>query len=232
MGEAQTICLLLYPGLTQLDLTAPFEVLSRLPGVEMALAWKEAAPVTADRGLTLQASTSFAACPQADVLCVPGGPGQVELMEDQEVLSFLRDQAAGCSYLTSVCTGSLLLGAAGLLRGYRATCHWLSLDQLSLFGALPVRERVVADRNRITAAGVSAGLDFALFLARQLRGEEAARAIQLSLEYDPQPPYLSGSPQQAGEETVRRVEEATREFQKRRREASERAARALPADSR
>ena len=149
------VVMLLYPRLTQLDLTGPFEVLSRFKELTIHLAWKDEGPVTDGAGLRLLPSVSFADCPQADILFVPGGPGQLALMEDAEVLEFLRRQAAGAHYITSVCTGSLVLAAAGLLTGYRATCHWLSLDQLGYFGVEPVAERVVVDRNRVTGAGVT-----------------------------------------------------------------------------
>jgi cyclohexyl-isocyanide hydratase len=155
------------------------------------------------------AERSFADCPQLDVLCVPGGPGQVACMEDQEVLEFLRAQAEGVQWVTSVCTGSLLLGAAGLLRGYRATTHWRCLDLLSGLGADPVAERVVRDRNRVTAAGVSAGIELGISLAALLAGEDTARVIQLQIEYDPQPVFRCGSPRTADPGLVQQAREQT-----------------------
>ncbi len=192
------IGMLLYPRLTQLDLTGPYEVLTRVPNAQVHLAWKTLDPVTADSGLTLHPTTTLDACPPLDVLCVPGGPGQIALMDDQEVLTFLARQGAGARYVTSVCTGSLLLAAAGLLTGYRAACHWMSREDLSLLGIEVSTERVVVDRNRITGGGVTAGIDFGLTLAAALAGEEEARRIQLHLEYNPQPPFDAGSPESAG----------------------------------
>ena len=152
-------------------------------------------------------TTTFADCPKLDVICVPGGGGQVALMTDEETLDFLRKQAATARYVTSVCTGSLVLGAAGLLKGYKSACHWAWRDMLPAFGAIPVAERVVRDRNRISGGGVTAGIDFGLTVAAELAGEEVAKSIQLVLEYDPQPPFDSGSPEKAGVERVKRIRE-------------------------
>jgi len=176
------VVMLLYPGLTQLDLTGPFEVLGRVAELSVHLAWKTGEPVADANGLKLLPTTSFDACPPADILFVPGGPGQMQMMEDEQVIAFLRTQAAGAQLVTSVCTGSLILAAAGLLTGYRATCHWLSLEQLAHFGTEPVAERVVADRDRITGAGVTSGIDFALTLVARLFGEDRAKTIQLQME--------------------------------------------------
>lgn len=189
------IGMLLFPRITQLDLTGPFEVLSRLSACRVHLIWKSLDPVTSDSGLGMLPTTTFAACPQLDVVLVPGGPGQIPLMEDQEVLEFLRIQSVGAQYMTSVCTGSLVLGAAGLLRGYRAACHWMSRDLLSEFGAEPVADRIVCDRDRITGGGVTAGIDFALILAARLRSEAEAQAIALQLEYRPAPPFAIDAPE-------------------------------------
>ncbi|HKO54085.1 MAG TPA: DJ-1/PfpI family protein, partial [Polyangiaceae bacterium] len=178
--------MLLFPQLTQLDLTAPYEVLSRLPGAEVALVWKSLETVTSGTGLRLSPNATLAEAAPADVLFVPGGNGLTSLLQDPEVLEFLRRQAATARYVTAVCTGSLLLGAAGLLDGYRATTHWAYHDFLERCGAIPVRLRVVTDRNRITAGGVTAGIDFALRLTAELCGEQQARGIQLGLEYDPE----------------------------------------------
>lgn len=191
------ICMLVFPGLTQLDLTAPFEVLWRLPDASIQLVGESLAPVRSDSGLVLTPDVTLAGAAQADILFVPGGPGVNALLENANVLGFLQAQAKAAAFVTSVCTGSLVLGAAGLLWGYRATTHWLSLEFLSAFGATPVRERVVVDRNRITGGGVTAGLDFALTLAAQLLGPDHAQAIQLQTEYDPAPPFDAGSPARA-----------------------------------
>ncbi len=192
-----SIGLLLFPDLTQLDLTGPYEVFARMPGVRVRLIWKTRDPVVSDRGMALVPDTTFDDCPPLDILCIPGGPGQIDLMEDDETLAFVRRIAAGCRFVTSVCTGSLVLGAAGLLRGYRATSHWAPRDQLALLGAQPVEARVVFDRNRVTGGGVTSGIDFALALVAHLYGDAAAQRIQLQLEYDPAPPFHSGSPASA-----------------------------------
>lgn len=221
------VVMLLFPGMTQLDLTAPYEVLARIKELTLHLVWKNLDPVTDSGGLRLMPDVTFAECPQADILFVPGGPGQIKLMEDAEVLGFLRRQAAGVRYVTSVCTGSLILAAAGLLTGYRATCHWLSINQLPYFGVAPVHERVVIDRGRITGAGVTSGMDFALALAAQLFGEERAKWVQLAIEYDPKPPFAGGSPTNSAPELVASVRAANATFQKEREEVARRAAAAL-----
>ena len=226
------VVMLTYPGLTQLDLTGPHEVLARFPELKLHLAWKTSDPVDDASGLRLVPNTTFDACPPADILFVPGGPGQVRLMQDEEVLGFLRRQADHADWITSVCTGSLLLGSAGLLTGYRATCHWLSLDQLTLFGATPVSQRVVQDGNRLTGAGVTSGMDFALTLCAELFGADRARKAQLALEYDPAPPFASGSPASADPTLVAKVREATGAFQSNRKAISIRAANALDARTR
>ena len=207
------VIMLLYPRLTQLDLTGPFEVFARFKELHIHLAWKTVEPVADGNGLRLVPSTTFAACPQADILFVPGGPGQKALMEDAETLDFLRHQADGAAYVTSVCTGSLVLAAAGLLTGYRAACHWLSRDQLSYFDVEPVPDRVVTDRNRVTGAGVTSGIDFALTLTAHLFGEERARRVQLAMEYDPAPPFMGGSPASADPSLVAAVRAQTAAFQ-------------------
>lgn len=227
MNAPLTIGLLLYPDLTQLDLTGPFEVFARMPDTRVLLVARTLDPVLSDRGLALAPTTSFADCPALDIICVPGGPGQIALMEDQETLDFLRAKAQSARYITSVCTGSLVLGAAGLLQGYRAACHWLSREQLTLLGADPVPDRVVVDRNRITGGGVTAGIDFALALTAELFGAETAKEIQLQIEYDPAPPFQSGSPRTAEAAIVARVHEATAGRQAERLAATQRAASAL-----
>jgi cyclohexyl-isocyanide hydratase len=185
---------LVFPDMTQLDFTGPYEVFARLPDSVVHVVGKAVGPVRTDRGLVLVSSVSCERCPQLDVVVVPGGPGQQALMADEAVLGFLREQATQARFVASVCTGALVLGAAGLLRGYRATTHWLSLPLLEMFGAIPVDERVVLDRNRVTGGGVTAGIDFGLRLAAILRGELVAQQIQLQMEYDPAPPFHSGSP--------------------------------------
>lgn len=216
--------MLIFPAITSLDVLAPFEILSRASNSKVQFVWKSTATVTGDTGLQLIPDVSFTDAPQFDVLMIPGGPGQISLMDDPEVLTFLRNQAAGAKYITSVCTGSLLLGAAGLLRGYKASTHWLSFDQLAQFGAVPTDQRVVVDRNRITGGGVTSGLDFAFSVLATLRGEHEARKIQLFMEYDPQPPFESGHPRVASADLVEEVRTMAEPMLIRRREASAKAA--------
>ena len=199
------IGLLLFPRLTQLDLTGPYEVFARLPNTSVHLVAKTLDPVETDRGLTILPTVAYDACPQLDVIVVPGGPGQQDLMEDAATLDFLRTQARGAQYVTSVCTGSLVLGAAGLLVGKRAPCHWSAIAHLAALGAIPTSQRVVVDGNVVTGAGVAAGIDFALELAGLIEGEQVAREIQLQIEYDPAPPFNSGSPRTAAPEMVDRL---------------------------
>jgi cyclohexyl-isocyanide hydratase len=201
-GDPFRLGMLVYPGITPLDMTGPHEFFSKVPGVEVRLYWKNLTPVMSASGLQLIPTHTFQNQSPIDLLCVPGGPGQIELMADDEVLDFLRRAAGTSRYVTSVCTGSLLLGAAGLLQGYKATTHWMFMDDLSLLGAIPVRERIVFDRNRITGGGVTAGMDFALAVIAKLWGEPVARSVQLALEYDPQPPFTAGSPRTALPEEV------------------------------
>lgn len=224
-----SIGLLLFPKLTQLDLTGPYEVLVRAPNSKVHLIWKTRDPVASDRGMAILPTTSFEECPPLDMICVPGGPGQIDLMEDAETLAFLRKVAPGCRWVTSVCTGSLVLGAAGLLKGYRATSHWASVDQLALLGAEPVEERVVIDRNRITGGGVTSGIDFALTVVAEAFGQDVAQAIQLQIEYDPAPPFPGGSPRSAGALQIATAREALAGFLAVRRAATERAAANLAA---
>ncbi len=194
------IAMLMFPGMTALDLVGPQAILAGLAGDRLHLVAREAGAVPSDTGLTLLADTSFETCPRdVDVLFVPGGDATPGQMRDEATLAFLRDRAARASWITSVCTGSLILGAAGLLDGYRATSHWCVRETvLPRLGAIPVNRRVVVDRNRITAAGISAGLDFALVLAARLRGDEYARTSQLVAEYAPEPPFSAGTPETAG----------------------------------
>lgn len=188
------IGLLTFPSVQQLDLTAPYEVFAGVPGARVHLVAAGLAPVSSATGLLLAPTMRMADCPNLDVLCVPGGIGVNALMQDAAVLDFVRAQAGHARYLTSVCTGALVLGAAGLLRGKRATTHWASLDLLAAFGAIPVAERVVRDGALFTGGGVTAGIDFALVLAAELAGRPAAEAIQLGLEYAPAPPFEAGTP--------------------------------------
>ena len=202
---ARRIGMLIFPRLTQLDLTGPYEVLARLPDTKVDLVARTLDPVTTDRGMQIVPTVTYDTCPPLDIVVVPGGPGQQDLMEDEAALSFLRRQAAGAEYVTSVCTGSLVLAAAGLLKGKRATSHWAAVEHLALMGAVPVREQVVVDGNIVTGAGVTSGIDFALRLAAILAGEQVAREIQLQIEYEPEPPFDSGSPERASSETLATV---------------------------
>lgn len=197
-----SVAFLLFPNVTQLDLTGPAQMLSRLGNTTINLVWKDTAPVPTDAGFPLLPTATFDAVQSADILCVPGGLGTLDVMQDAEVLAWVRQVADGAQWVTSVCTGSLVLGAAGLLKGYRAACHWASIDQLAYFGAIPTRERVVFDRNRATGGGVTSGIDFALSLVAEIRGEAHAKFVQLSTEYDPAPPFDSGSPGKANANTL------------------------------
>ncbi|MBW4448653.1 MAG: DJ-1/PfpI family protein [Spirirestis rafaelensis WJT71-NPBG6] len=199
------IGLLMYPGMTQLDLTGPHQVFAFMPNTRVHLLWKTLDAVTSSEGMTILPTTTFDDCPPLDVLCVPGGPGQVEMMRDGEVLKFLQQQGQTAKYITSVCTGSLILAAAGLLQDYRAACHWAFREQLVILGVEVGTERVVVDRNRITGGGVTAGIDFGLVIAATLCGEETAKMIQLLLEYNPAPPFNAGSPENAGDVLVQQV---------------------------
>lgn len=221
------LVMLAYPQMTQLDLTGPFEVFARCPELEIDLVWTGLDPVRDASGLRLLPTRTLRDCPQADILFVPGGPGQVALMDDEAVLAFLAGQSEGARYVTSVCTGSLVLAAAGLLKGKRATCHWAALEYLALMGAVPVCEKVVVDGNVVTGAGVTSGIDFALSLAALLEGEETAREIQLQIEYDPQPPFNSGSPKTAAPETVATLMARMAPLREARREVALRVARKL-----
>jgi cyclohexyl-isocyanide hydratase len=188
---------LLFEGLDQIDLTGPFEVLSRMPNSTYRIFAKTTEPVRDVRGLRITPDAALADAPQLDLLHVPGGFGQEALMDDEEVLGWVRRQAAGARCVFSVCTGALICGAAGLLKGRRATTHWAAFHLLPFFGAIPVNERVVVDGNMIFAAGVTAGIDGALRVAAELRGDEAAQAIQLYMQYAPEPPFNSGTPETA-----------------------------------
>jgi len=219
-----TIGSLLFEGLDQIDLTGPFEVLSRVPNASYRLYGKSLAPVRDVKGLRLTPDAALADAPQLDVLHIPGGPGQEALMDDETVLDWIRQQAAGARAMFSVCTGALLCGAAGLLRGRRATTHWASFHLLPYFGAVPVNERVVVDGAWVFAAGVTAGIDGALTLAAELRGDAAAQAIQLEMAYAPEPPFNSGTPETASPAIVSGAREAMRNLITRREATAKRVA--------
>jgi cyclohexyl-isocyanide hydratase len=221
------IGMVIFPRLTQLDMTGPYEVLARVPNTKVHLVAHSMAAVKTDRGMEILPTTTFAGCPQLDLVMVPGGPGQQDLMEDEVVLEFLRRQARGAKYITSVCTGSLVLGAAGLLKGKRATSHWAALEHLKPLGATPVSEKVVMDGNIITGAGVTSGIDFALAVAAILEGEEIAKQIQLQIEYDPSPPFNSGSPQTASPEMLALVKSRLAPLNEQRRAVAERVGKKL-----
>jgi len=223
------IGLVIFPKVTQLDLTGPVQVFSSVPGAKLHLLWKRIEPVPSDSVLTLTPTTTFADCPPCDVICVPGGFGTDDMVNDAEVLTFLRQQALSATYITSVCTGSLVLGAAGLLRGYRAATHWSARDHLAAFGAIASNERVCIDRNRITGGGVTAGIDFALTLVAQLVDRKTAEAIQLRLEYNPAPPFNAGSPETAPKDVLALMNERIAPSRARRAEAVARAAARLEA---
>jgi cyclohexyl-isocyanide hydratase len=216
--------MLIFPDVTQLDFTGPHEVLSKLPGAEVKVISSSLDPVKSNSGLMFVPDVTLGDAPRLDILFVPGGSGTDALMEDRRVLDFLRDRAKEALYVTSVCTGALVLGAAGLLQGYRATTHWLSLDLLPLFGAIPAADRVVIDRDRITGGGVTAGIDFGLVMASTLFGEDTAKMVQLVLEYNPAPPFDSGHPSVADPVLVSKVVAARAASQDSRREAAKRAA--------
>jgi cyclohexyl-isocyanide hydratase len=224
MSAPLQIGLVLFPKVTQLDFTGPLQVFSSVPGATVHLIWKRIEQVASDSVLTLTPTTTFADCPQLDVICVPGGAGTDDMVNDEEMLAFLRRQAKGAKYITSVCTGSLVLGAAGLLRGYRAATHWTAVDFLEQFGAIPAKTRVCVDRNRITGGGVTAGIDFALTLVSLMVDRKTAEAIQLRLEYNPAPPFTSGSPDTAPAEILALLRERIAPSQQRRTEAIKRAA--------
>lgn len=195
--------LLVFPRVQQLDLTGPYEVFASMPETRVELISRTLDAVVSATGLILTPTVTFATCPQLDVLCVPGGAGVNALLTDSETLTFVKRQASGARYVTSVCTGALVLGAAGLLQGKRATTHWAAHDLLAAFGAIPTQGRVVRDGTLLTGGGVTAGIDFALTLAAELAGQAAAEAVQLGLEYAPAPPFSAGTPDAAPSDVVR-----------------------------
>lgn len=199
--EQFNIGFLVYPGVIQLDVMAAYQVLAFAPNIKIYLLWKNIIPITSNENLIITPNTKFDDCPELDVICVPGGGmGQIEIMKDREVINFLQQKSTNAKYITSVCTGSLILATANLLQGYKATCHWAFREQLSMLGVEVVSERVVIDRNRITGAGVTSGIDFGLILLKLLCGEDTAKMAQLMMEYDPQPPFSAGTPETASKE--------------------------------
>jgi cyclohexyl-isocyanide hydratase len=204
MLAAMQIGMLVFPKLTQLDLTGPHEVLARLPGATVHLVAKTRDPVVSETGLAMLPTTTFAEVPPIDLLFVPGGFGQIAATEDTETRAWVARAGARASWVTSACTGALLLGAAGLLRGYRAATHWAFMDLLPLVGAIPDPQRVVVDRNRITGGGVTAGIDIAFTIAAAVAGRDVAEQLQLQLEYAPAPPFASGHPSVAAPALVDR----------------------------
>lgn len=202
MNSPCRVGLVFYPGMTSLDVIGPQAVFGALPDVTVHRIWKSRDPIAADDGMTVVPDTTFADCPQLDVVCIGGGLRQGDIDEDPELLEFLAKQGAGAQYVTSVCGGSIMLAKAGLLDGYRAATHWAMRDFLADLGVEVGTERVVVDRNRITGGGVTAGIDFGLTVAALLRGEESAKLVQLAMEYNPQPPFDAGSPEKAGPELV------------------------------
>ncbi len=194
------IGMLVFPDIMQLDMTGPHEVFTKMPDTEVLMVWKSLDPVTAGGGLRMLPDVTYETCPSLDLICVPGGAGMNALLNDAETLAFIRQQAKNVKYVTSVCTGSLVLAAAGLLKGKRAACHWMSREMLAEFGAIPDPARVVIDGRFISGGGVTAGIDFGLAVAAEIFGEEQAKAIQLGIEYAPQPPFNAGSPETAGKD--------------------------------
>ncbi len=209
LTDALTIGSVVFDDVDQIDVTGPYEVLSSLPNVTYTTYGLTAEPVRDYRGLRLLPDAVIDDAPQLDVLHVPGGPGQQALMDDERLLGWLRNQAAGAQCVLSVCTGALLLGAAGLLRGRQATTHWAAMDVLPIFGATPRAERVVTDDTFVFAGGVTAGIDAALVVAARLRGVEEAQAAQLTMQYAPEPPFSAGSPDTAPREVLHTVSDRT-----------------------
>lgn len=205
MSAPFKIGFLIYPYMTHLDVTGPAQIFAQMSDAEVHMVWKTRDPVPTDSAITLVPTDTFETCPDLDMVCVGGGPGQGPLMNDAAVLAWLARQGLQARYVTSVCSGSLLLGAAGLMQGYRAGSHWMVRDMLRTFGAEPVNARVVVDRNRITGGGVTAGIDFALQVVAALRGEEEAKTVQLLCEYAPEPPFDAGLPERTTPEIADRA---------------------------
>lgn len=221
MAAPFRIVFILYPRLTQLDFTGPYEVLARMPGAEVVLASKEGGELVSEIGLTFARLARLADVERADMIMIPGGPGQTEAMLDPVFMGEVKRLGAGARYVASVCTGSLILAAAGLLKGKRAGSHWAYRELLGAFGAVPDGARVVRDGEAITGGGVTAGIDIALTIVAELAGEDAAKTIQLAIEYAPAPPFNSGRPETADEKTVAAVKQLFSAFAAQRREAIE-----------
>lgn len=221
MAAPFRIVFILYPRLTQLDFTGPYEVLARMPGAEIVIASKDGGTLRTELGLTFTDLRVLADIDRADMIMIPGGPGQTDAMLDPAFMSEVKRLGEGAEYVTSVCTGSLILGAAGLLKGRRAGSHWAYRELLANFGAIPDPARVVRDGNAITGGGVTAGIDIALTIVRDLRGEAVAKMIQLALEYAPAPPFNSGRPETADPETVAAVKQLFAGFAEERKKAIE-----------
>ncbi|WP_282950041.1 MULTISPECIES: DJ-1/PfpI family protein [unclassified Sphingopyxis] len=213
MSEATlSLGIVLFTGVTALDFVGPAQILSEANGFSTMFLAKNLDPVATDAGFAVVPSAIFDECPSLDIIFLPGGSGQQGAMEDSDLVDFVRKQGATAKFVCSVCTGSLLLGKAGLLDGFRATTHWAFLDDLARFGAQPVRQRVVVDRNRVTGAGVSAGIDFALSLLAKLRGDDRAKLMQLGIEYDPEPPFDWGNPDNVDPVLVSQLRDAFRKL--------------------
>ena len=215
---------LIFPRFQLIDLAGPFDLFAQVPDSRLHLIWKDLEPLRATAGCDLKPTTTLDACPALDLICIPGGTGVNALMQDAEILDFVRAQAASARFVTSVCTGALVLGAAGLLRGKRATTHWASHHLLKELGAIPVEERIVTDGKLITGGGATAGIDFALAAIAQLVGRDAAEVAQLELEYAPAPPFDAGSPDSAPAEILALLKEKIAPSKQRRDEANSRAA--------
>lgn len=207
-----SIAFLLFDGITQLDLMGPAQVLSRLGNTTVHLVAKDLSPVSTDSGFPLMPTATMDDVKAADIMCIPGGFGTLDVMKDARSLEWVKEIASNATWVTSVCTGSLILAAAGQLMGYKAACHWASRDQLAYFGAIPTAERIVFDRNRASGGGVTSGIDFGLALAAKIRGDAYAKFIQLSLEYDPAPPFSSGSPEKADAATLKQYYDMVNKF--------------------
>lgn len=218
-----TIGMIAYDQMTNLDFVGPFDILSRPRATRTIVLGRTLDPITTDSGYRLLPELALADAPELDMIFLPGGPGSTALMEDEELIAFLRERGPRAKWVTSVCTGALILGAAGLLRGYRAATHWSAMDILPVLGATPVHERVVIDRNRVTGGGVTAGIDFGLTLIAHLWGEDQAKLIQMGTEYNPQPPFDAGHPDRAPE-VAARFREVAQGMVARRMAAAERAA--------
>jgi cyclohexyl-isocyanide hydratase len=203
--QKYVVGLIFYPGMTALDIIGPQTVFNSLPNVKICRIWKVLEPIQTDDGMTIVPDTTFADCPPLDVICIGGGLGQIAVVDDPDVLEFLRNQGGTAKYITSVCGGSTFLAKAGLLQGYRAATHWAMREELAQLGVEVGTERVVIDGNRISGGGVTAGIDFGLTIAKALRGEEVAKIAQLLMEYDPAPPFNAGSPEKAGPELVQKA---------------------------